>query len=203
MFGKYGLTQFNNIKERFNISEAANHKSNPQIYPGEVAPVIVKIERERKILMMKWSPSSYSCDDLKKTIRAQKSTLQAKNPNYEILRDSFKTKRCLVPANFYYESLKIRKGGTPYLIKLVDQELFAFAGLWFETHEADENEFLTFVIIKTEPNDLVFKIDDDMPVILRPQDEERWLNPKTPKKELIELLKPYTPEKMTIIPINE
>lgn len=113
-----------------------------------------------------------------KLINARSETV-ATTPSF---RDAFRERRCLVPADGFYEWRKERRGKMPVRFVLRSREPFAFAGL----HENG-----TFTILTTDANPLVAKVHDRMPVILLPENEERWLDPSAKPRELQSLLQPY------------
>jgi putative SOS response-associated peptidase YedK len=111
-------------------------------------------------------------------------------------RSAFKSNRCLVLADGFYEWRRSKNGKVPYRIALKTKEPFAFAGLWSRLHDAQGKLHSTFVIITTTPNELVEKIHDRMPVILAREDEEDWLNPQLGLDEAKAMLSPYPVERM-------
>ena len=107
------------------------------------------------------------------------------------------------PANGFYEWKKIGKGKKdkqPYLIRLHEGELFAFAGLWSWWKSPKGEEVTSYAIITTEPNELVKKIYDRMPVILSPKHYGWWLDPEAGGSEL---LKPYPAGEMETYPVSK
>jgi SOS response associated peptidase (SRAP) len=96
--------------------------------------------------------------------------------------------------NFCYEWKRAGKGKVPYRIALKTEEPFAFAGLWSAVHDAQGAVQPTFAILTTEANALVSQIHNRMPVILREQDEEDWLNPRLSLDEAQALLVPLPAE---------
>ena len=109
-----------------------------------------------------------------------------------MFRNLLKSKRCLVPADGFFEWKKTEQGKVPHRIILKSEELFSFAGLWDEWAEKQTGEVLhTFSIITTDANELVRPIHDRMPVILSPEAEELWLNENEPQEGLLSLLEPY------------
>src|SRR6185312_1589265 len=90
--------------------------------------------------------------------------------------------RCLVPADLFYEWARIdTRAKQPYAIALRDNSLFAFAGLWERWHDRSTGQALeTYSIITTDPNEVMLPIHDRMPVILKPSDYGRWLEPGDP-----------------------
>jgi putative SOS response-associated peptidase YedK len=109
-------------------------------------------------------------------------------------RGAFKYRRCLIPADGFYEWKKEGKRKQPVYIRRKDAQPFAFAGLW-------EGESCT--IITTEANDLVSEFHDRMPVILKPADYDLWLDPEVQDPKVLEpLLRPYPSGEMEVYPVS-
>ena len=87
-------------------------------------------------------------------------------------RAALKKRRCLVPANGYYEWKQTPGGKVPYLFRLRDREQFAFAGLYESWDDENGNAVKTYTSITTEPNGLAVEVHNRMPAILPRQDEE-------------------------------
>ena len=128
------------------------------------------------------------------------------NARAETLREkpAFKTalsrRRCLVPADGFYEwsTPFADKGGTkakektPHYIKMKSGELFALAGLWDEWKTPEGEMLRSCTIITTAPNEIITPLHHRMAVILKPEDEEAWLDPDLKDvDELSQLLQPY------------
>ncbi len=90
-------------------------------------------------------------------------------------RSAYKSRRCLVPANAFYEWKANGKRKQPYAIAMRDRGPFAFAGLWENWKDPSDQWLRTFTILTTKPNELVAPIHDRMPVVLAPADYDRWL----------------------------
>lgn len=119
------------------------------------------------------------------TINARAETV-ADKPAY---RDAFRQRRCLIPADGFYEWKPDRPRKQPYYIHRRDNEPFAFAGLWDRwDHAQDRIESCTIIV--TAANELVVPIHDRMPVILDPAAYSRWLDPNSDARALLSLLKP-------------
>jgi putative SOS response-associated peptidase YedK len=103
-------------------------------------------------------------------INARSETLTEK-PSF---RDSFKRRRCLIPADGFYEWKKMSRSKIPYRISLEDKDIFAFAGIWDSYHEGD-HKVDTVAIVTTESNRLLRSVHSRMPVILTGNDESIWL----------------------------
>jgi putative SOS response-associated peptidase YedK len=93
-------------------------------------------------------------------------------------------------------------GKRPYRIALKTEGPFAFAGLWSTIHHADGQVHPTFAILTTEANELVAHIHNRMPVILRPEDEEHWLDQQWPVEAVQELLVPFPAGLMTAYEVS-
>jgi putative SOS response-associated peptidase YedK len=114
-----------------------------------------------------------------------------------MFRSLLGSKRCLVPADGFFEWQVTEHGKVPFRIMLKSEVLFTFAGLWDEWADKSTGEVLhTFTIITTEANELVKPIHDRMPVILSPETEELWLDEHETQEDLLALLQPYAASKM-------
>jgi putative SOS response-associated peptidase YedK len=109
--------------------------------------------------------------------------------------ESFYQRRCLIPADGFYEWKKTGTSKRPYYFQLQDESVFAFAGIWDEWRR-DDVSITSCAIITTRPNDLVAAIHDRMPVILSPQSQERWLDPEAQPDDLSAVLSPYPATEM-------
>lgn len=137
---------------------------------------------------------SWSKDLTRSLINARAETL-AERPTF---RAAFKRRRCLIPADGFYEWRKAGGTKTPMYIRLKSGEPFAFAGLWEEWQSANAQTIRSCAIVTTEPNALMEKIHDRMPAILKPEAYEPWLaSGEADTNALSKLLKPYPASAMT------
>ena len=154
------------------------------------------------MVMMQWGLIPHWVKDPKKSmhpINAKAETL-AEKPMFSGL---LKNKRCLVPASGFYEWKKDGKRKIPYYIHLKDSPLFAIAGLYDVWYDAFNVAHPTYTIITTDANDLVAPLHDRMPVILKQEDENRWLAGDAPTSaEMKKLLGPYPPGEMDAYPVS-
>jgi putative SOS response-associated peptidase YedK len=112
-------------------------------------------------------------------------------------------RRCLVPADGYYEWRKEAKRKVPMWFHLKSKEPFSFAGLWDVWRRPDGSNLETFTIITTEPNELMHPIHDRMPVILQRRDEEQWLDVSGAHfGKACSVLKPYPSEQMNAYDVS-
>lgn len=128
------------------------------------------------------------------TVNAKAETV-ATSPAF---REPWKRRRCLVPADWFYEWKKLdEKTKQPYAIAMKDDSIFAFAGLWDTWKDkASGQELQTFTILTTDPNELTEPIHNRMPVIVAPKDYRRWLALADPAHLPVDLLRPYPAEDM-------
>lgn len=123
----------------------------------------------------------------------------AEKPSF---RAAFKYRRCLIPADGFYEWQKVAGGKQPQLIGMKDGSPFGFAGLW-EHWEREGSVIESCTILTTEPNDLLASVHNRMPVILHPEDYEEWLDRTIQKADpLLHLLRPFPAEQMSYRPVS-
>lgn len=128
-------------------------------------------------------------------INARAETL-TQRPAY---RNAFKRRRCLIPADGFYEWKKAGAARIPHYFRMRDRSVFAFAGLYEHWADDQGNELSTCTLITTSPNELVRPIHDRMPAILAPADHRRWLTaPPEVVEELQAMLRPYPAGQMTV-----
>jgi putative SOS response-associated peptidase YedK len=136
-----------------------------------------------------------------KLINARGETLGEK-PSF---RSAYRRRRCLVLADGFFEWTKVpgERGKQPHYITLKDGGPFAFAGLWEQWFSPDGSEIKSATIVTTEPNALIAKLHDRMPVILHPEDYDRWIDPAEKDPESLQgLLKAYPASKMRHFPVS-
>ncbi|HEX9441523.1 MAG TPA: SOS response-associated peptidase [Roseiflexaceae bacterium] len=202
MCGRYGFVPGKNFDERFQVE---HHQEtllpSYNVAPGATMPVVLRNSPNR-VELMKWGLIPFWAKDPKnsyKTINARAETV-ATSP---VFREALKRRRCLVPASGFYEWQQTERGKLPYFIHLKDIELFAFAGLYDVWQDAEGNELRTYTIITTTPNDLVQPIHNRMPVILHPDDEAMWIDPKmNDTAALRALLQPFPNALMEAYPVS-
>jgi len=119
-----------------------------------------------------------------------------------MFRSLVKSRRCLVPANGFYEWQRTGGQKQPYLIRPTDQTTFAFAGLCDETEGEDGKPVGYYTIVTTGPNEVMTGIHDRMPVILRREDEAEWLDPSVTDPGIVALLRPYPAEATEARPVS-
>jgi putative SOS response-associated peptidase YedK len=117
-------------------------------------------------------------------------------------RAAFRARRCLVPADGFYEWKRQDRGKQPYYIRLRDDRPFAFAGLYDRWHRG-ESVIESCTIITTDSNDLVGAIHNRMPVILDRPQFAAWLDPAIDDPRILTpLLVPYPAARMVAYPVS-
>lgn len=170
------------IAEAFHIGVPPSFEILPDYNaaPTTMQPVVVEDRDtgERVLQLMRWGLVPGWCDDPKKlglsTINAKAESLLEK----PIWRTPFSRRRCLVPADGFYEWQKLdAKLRQPWAFALGSGEPFAFAGVWERWRSPDRrHEIDTFSIITSEANELTSQAHERIPVILQPRDYDRWLH---------------------------
>jgi putative SOS response-associated peptidase YedK len=186
----------------FELLREADWSPRYNISPTQQVAVIRKIQEGRALSLMKWGLVPAWSKDPKKgppLINARSESIATK-PSF---RDAFRKRRCLIPADGFYEwkatGTKVKQ---PYHIRFEDGRPFAFAGLWEHWGEG-ENAIDSCTIITTEANDQMRTLHERMPVILQPEDYERWLDPNQKSTSALEaLLVPFEPEPLTLHAVN-
>jgi putative SOS response-associated peptidase YedK len=179
MCGRYLLTSpVDLLRQLFRFMERPNLGPRYNIAPTQEVP-IVRLSREgdrRELIQVRWGLVPYWADDTKignRMINARAETIE-RTPAF---REAYQRRRCLVPADGFYEWRKDGKQKQPLLIRRRDQAPFAFAGLWERWRQPDGEILRSCTIATCPPNALLAGIHNRMPVILEAEDHDRWLEP--------------------------
>jgi putative SOS response-associated peptidase YedK len=163
------------------------------VAPTQTVPTAVGDGGGRRLALMRWGiKPSWSPSML--LLNAKAETVATK-PTF---RKAFRERRCLVPADGFYEWAKVGARKQPYLFRLTDGAPFAFAGLW-ELWQGKP----ACAIITTQANERVRPVHDRMPVILPREQFDRWLDPDgNEPADLLPLRVPYPADRMAATPVN-
>jgi putative SOS response-associated peptidase YedK len=204
MCGRYSLAQpIASLKERYGVEQdalSALLRPRYNIAPTQDAIVILD-DGDRKPDRMRWGlVPSWAKDPAigLKAINARSETA-AERPAF---REALERRRCLIPADGFYEWRTVDKKRQPLRFTLVDEPLFSFAGLWDRWRAPDGREWRTFTILTTGANELIKPVHDRMPVILRRSDEAAWISPNTTGSAAQLLLQPYDARAMRAAPVS-
>ena len=188
------------LQGHFGFAERPNLAPQYNIAPTQTVPIVRrrKSEEGRELAFVRWGLVPFWAKDLSigsRLINARAEGI-AEKPAF---RDAFKARRCLVPADGFYEWRKIDGGKQPMLVRLRSGEPFGFAGLW-ERWRGPEGPVETFTIVTTDPNAVTAPIHNRMPVILDPADYDQWLDPTKPDGQA--LLRPCPDDWLEACPVS-
>jgi putative SOS response-associated peptidase YedK len=221
MCGRYATKRDKQkLAEAFHVGKIFEEPFAPNynIAPSTFQPVIreEKDSTGREMVLMRWGLVPFFAKSLAEwkgmsTINAKAETVATS----ATWRGPLKSRRCIVPADYFYEwkalddSKKPKK--QPYAIQLRSGEPFAFAGLWDawkepkpakESIHTPDTWLQTFSIVTTEANELMSQIHTRMPVILQERDWARWLDRTPTDQPPLDLLRPYDSAAMVMHPCN-
>jgi putative SOS response-associated peptidase YedK len=188
------------VKREFKIENENSNLFHPRfnIAPSQMIDVVFAPESERILSQLKWGlvPSWAKDSEIgNRMINARAETITEK-PSF---REAFKSRRCIIPASGFYEWQKKGTGAKqPFYFYIKEKEVFGFAGLWESWIDKTTGEELeTCTIITTEANDVLKPVHERMPVILRPESYDEWLDVKEKNTEKQQkFLVPYPAKEM-------
>lgn len=206
MCGRYRLSRRKQLVEQYFDTESDEPEWTPRynIAPYQPVPVIRQNPKEprRELSLMRWGliPSwAKDASVAARMINARSETARMK----PAFRDPLTNRRCLIPADGFYEWVRTGRVKQPYCFEVNDGELFAFAGIWDRWTDPNRNSVETFSILTTSPNAVTSAVHDRMPVILDPDSYDVWLDPgMRDVTTASELLKPYAAQLMRCYPIS-
>ncbi|MBC8032175.1 MAG: SOS response-associated peptidase [Pyrinomonadaceae bacterium] len=166
------------------------------IAPSQEILAIIGSEDERQLSAFVWGLIPSWSSEPKGFINARSETLEVKRS----FSESFQRRRCLIPADGFYEWKRKGKSKQPYYFQLQDESQFAFAGIW-DRWEKGGASINSCSIITTAPNELLATIHDRMPVMLAPEAQDRWMRDSGPE-ELMQLLAPFPADAMKSFPVS-
>lgn len=207
MCGRYSLfAPFSDVEERFGATFEYSFDPRYNAAPSQSLPVITNDEPD-VIQQMEWGLVPSWADDRSAfgLINARAETLGEKAS----FSDAYERRRCVVPADGFYEWAETDDGTVPYRVTLADESVFGMAGLWErwvpERRQTGLAEFggggdvdgepapvETFTVVTTEPNDVVEELHDRMAVVLDPENAAGWLHGDDAVRQ--SLLGPYDGE---------
>ena len=195
------------FSEEYYETNAVQFAPSFNISPESGQPV-VRIDHdtgERVLALMKWGLVPY----WSKTPKANFSSINARSDKLTssgAWREPWKHRRCLIPANFFYEWEPLSKDeekqkiSKPWAVSLPDERLFAFGGIWDRWKGKDtmkgEVVIESFSIITTDPNPLLEPFHDRCPLIIKPEDYGRWLAAAEPSHLPVDLVRTWPAEEM-------
>jgi putative SOS response-associated peptidase YedK len=200
MCGRYSFAiEDELIWERFGVSvRSAVYKARYNCAPTQNLAVISS-ESSDRISFYRWGliPSWAKDPSIgNKLINARAESIIEK-PSF---KQAFRLRRCLVLSDGFFEWKK-SENRTPYRICLNNFVPFSMAGIWENWKNPEGEVIRSFSIITTRANSLIENIHDRMPVILKREDENKWLS-SSPEEELMDLLQAYPSDQMIAYPVS-
>ena len=175
------------------------------VAPSEPGAVIRNLNGSGHVSELRWGLIPFWAKDEKigyRTINARSESAASK----PAFREAFVARRCLVLANGFYEWMAVpgQKWKQPHYIHAPDQDLLMLAGLWERWRPRDGRDPIeSFTILTTEPNTVVARLHDRMPVILQPGDYEAWLDPSLDDAVAIQaFLRPAPDDLLSTYPVT-
>jgi putative SOS response-associated peptidase YedK len=195
------FTPGNVIAERFHLAQVPGLIPRYNVAPSQLVAVIgSKAGGGRGLAMFKWGFVPHWANDTNgpRSVNAKAETI-AEKPSF---RDAFRERRCLIPADGFYEWRSTPEGKRPLHYRLKGGTPMALAGIW-DCWKGRTEKLFTCAIVTTTANAAVEPVHDRMPVILPEADWERWLDPsESDPARLLPLLRPYPPDQMEAIPVS-
>jgi putative SOS response-associated peptidase YedK len=206
MCGRYRLSRRKQLVEEYFGTDESQHEWSPRynIAPTQPVPVIRQNPKEpvREVSLVRWGLIPAWAKDSSTAARMinARSETAASKPAF---RDALKSRRCLIPADGFYEWKRTGKAKQPYCFEVNEGELFAFAGIWDRWRDASGKTIETCSILTTTPNAVTSTVHDRMPVILDPDCYDLWLDPGMREVAVAsEMLKPFDARLMRSYPVS-
>jgi putative SOS response-associated peptidase YedK len=167
------------------------------IAPSQQIIAIADFGKDIEARMLTWGLIPSWSKDGRGFINARAETLEEK-PSFS---DSFRLRRCLIPADGFFEWKRTGREKRPFYFQLDEEMPFAFAGIW-DTWSNRRDVVTSCAIITTASNELVGELHDRMPAMLLDEFHDAWLDPRTDRTVLTEMLKPLPSLTMRVYPVS-
>ena len=201
MCGRFSLTRVDDVEEFFELDERPELEVRYNIAPSQqVVTVVADCHGHRSGRRMEWGliPHWSQGSSPSRWINARSETVARKAS----FKESFESRRCLVPADGFFEWRRKAGFKEPFYFSLRNRALFAFAGVWDVWAAPQRDPVQTFTILTTRPNSLIDEIHDRMPVILGQESYAVWLSRESKRSSLLDLLRPYPAQAMETTAVN-
>ena len=197
MCGRFTLRSLGRIKLKGFSTSDLLFEARYNIAPGQTILAIADFGTGPELTSLVWGLIPSWSNDGKGFINARCETLEAK-PSFS---ESFQQRRCLIPADGFFEWRRLGRSKQPFYLQLKDKSPFSFAGIWDQWGNG-EQLVTSCAIITTAANELVGPLHDRMPAILLPESYDLWLSPKTDPALLKKVLMPFPTQEMKAHPVS-
>jgi putative SOS response-associated peptidase YedK len=197
MCGRFTLHSRDRLKLKGSQILDLPFEARYNIAPSQQISVIADFGHGTEVRSMVWGLIPSWSSDGKGFINARAETLGEK-PSFS---ESFRLRRCLIPSDGFFEWKRTGREKRPFYFQLDDEMPFAFAGIW-DTWSNRGDVVTSCSIITTAANELVGELHDRMPAILPDEFHDAWLDPRTDRAVLAEMLKPFPSLMMKTYPVS-
>ena len=192
MCGRYSLTTpEDQLVEVFDVPPLTfDYRARYNIAPSQDVPVVASDRRGTRLGLLRWGFVPVWADNPSigsRMINARAETLR----NKPAFKRAVISRRCLVPADGFYEWTAEGDRKVPYWIHAPDREPMGFAGVWERWQLPGTEPIHSVAIITVDANDRIRDLHDRMPAIVPAADLKAWLDAETPLQDALRLLKPY------------
>lgn len=189
MCGRYTLaSSAEEVVEAFDVPPLAfDYHPRYNIAPGQDAPVLARDRGGRRMGLLRWGLVPSWSDEAGAGFINARGESVATTPSF---RDAFRRRRCLVPADGFYEWRRDGRVRTPFHFHPAARAPISFAGIWERWTRSGRETRYGFAILTVAASDDVAPIHDRMPVVIEPPDRLDWLDPATPADRLRAMLVP-------------
>ncbi|HET6527490.1 MAG TPA: SOS response-associated peptidase [Balneolaceae bacterium] len=193
------------VEQIFEVSTARADffESDFNITPGSLIPAVYREDEERKVYNFVWGLIPPAAEEEKEGLEHFEVAIEDLEGD-DWLEECLERRRCLIPANGYYKWKTTQKKSTPFYIRLLSNNLLAFAGIYSVWKSFAGRDVYSCALLTTKSNALIQPVDDRMPVILQPGDYAQWLS-KQPASELDfeKLLNAYSMTEMAVNRVSD
>lgn len=203
MCGRFGrLSRFERIAQLMPTglrNEAGEFPPTYNIAPGTQQPIIASSSDGTAVLRpVLWGSRSVLGEGKQQGCPSRKRQGPRRQPNGPMFKKLIRQRRCLVPADWFYEWKVTPTGKVPHVIQMASREPFLLGGMWDTWHYGQPDAPTTFCLLTTLLNELAGSIHDRMSLIVAPEDAPRWLD--RAEHDIDDLLRPYPA--MTVYPVS-
>lgn len=203
MCGRFSLiAPPEDVRALFGYNDQPNFPPRYNIAPTQPIAIVSEQNGAPGFMLARWGLIPGWVKDTKAfplLINARSETVFEK----PAFRSAVRRKRCLVPANGFYEWKRDGATKRPFWCAAPDGGLLAFAGLWEDWSSPDGSEIDTAAILTVEANDTLRPIHHRMPVLVRREDFAAWLDPEAGEREIRALLQTPANDSLRPVPVSD